>query len=331
MSNDNQELPGQPSNLALEEQALLGAMQESFDNLREPRIDRVLDKVRAASDIMQIIPSRPSEQSQVIDELDQLWMEGGVEQSILVRGKITYEVKTENGKEDRTAILWDSEVISNGFTVEALTEIDQETHTRLAKIVHHFTVPTSSVPEKFKKSEITATADLDVIVDTNEVSTERAYVWLKALYPAFIEEVDRRVIACQSETAILLALKGIVIADWIDVSNPRARNCVETFLGMYVTVDTDASYGVLCDGDVAIMNDSYELQAPFTVEYVDTLADISPPRLFQLEPNAENAQWQVGIFIETKPQDLSVARVKYAIPLSSIEDITSVRRMYYSQ
>ncbi len=331
MGNNSQEPQDQPSSWVHEESVLFDLMQESFDELREPRMDRVLEKARAASDIMQIIPSKPSEQSQVIDELDRLWMQGGIEQSILVRGRIKYEVKTQNGREDREAILWDSEVISNGFTIQALTEIDQENHTRLAKIVHHFTVPASSVPEHFKKSEITATADLDVIVDTNEVSTERAYAWLRSLYPAFIEEVDQRVIACQSETEIILALKGLVVADWIDISNPRARNCVETFLGMYITVDTDASYGVLCDGDIAIMNDSHELQAPFTVEYADTLADISPPRLFQLGSNTEDNPWMLGIFIETRPQDLSVARVKYAVPLSSIEDITSVRRMYYSQ
>lgn len=316
---------------SIDELRLIDAMQESFDELREPRIDRVLQAARAASDIMQIIPSTPTEQFQVIDDLDRLWMENGTEQTILVRGKIKYEVKTPKGKEMREAILWDSEVISNGFTVEGLTEIDHDDHTRLGKVMHFLTVPSSSVPEKFKKNEIIATAELDVIVDTNEASTERAYTWLKAMYPEFVEEVDKRVIACESETDVILALRDIVIGDWIDTSNPRARNCVEAFLGAYVVVDTEAPYGILCDGKVAIINDSYGLQSLFDIENVDTLAEISQPRLFKTSESDEDPEWVLGIFIETEPQDLSVTRIKYAVPLITIDDIKSIRRMYYSR
>lgn len=307
-------------------------VEESVDKLREPRMDRVLAAARAASDMMQMIPATPTQQHAVIDELDSLWNENGVEQSILVRGKITYEVKTSTGKETHSAILWDTEVISNGFSVEALSEIDQTTRTRFGKVVHHMTVPASSIPEQFKKQEIIATADVDeVIIDTTEASVERAYSWLEAMHPEFIKAIDACTMECKSEEDVILALRSLPIADWVDLDDPLARNCVQAFLGAYATVDRLESYGLLLKGELAIINDSYSLQSSFEIDTVDMLAEVSPLRVFKMAQGDETYVWTVGVFIEDQPQDASVSRIKYAVPLSTIQDIKSVRRMYYSQ
>jgi hypothetical protein len=306
----------------------LDSVQESLDLLRDPEMDRVIAKAKAANEMMGIVLSTKRERTEVLADLDAQWARWDG-QPLTVSGKVKYPVTFEGKTENREAILWDTRVISNGFNIGTLTE-DTPEGGALARVVYQFQVPVDSLPEQFEnRTMITVQAPLDeMVVDSTLASKERAYSWLSALYPEFVQEIDALISTSMSEVDALQALSSLDLSS-IDLDNELARNCVEAYIKSQVIIDKKMPYGMVLQGEVSHYNAILKKPIYYDVTNMKTIAKISSVKLVLHHEAGQPEEWRLGVKASTLPRDRRESGMKYTVPLSTIKTIVSLRDEFY--
>jgi hypothetical protein len=319
-----------PDVLSTSQAEWLESVQDSFDALRDPEMDRVIAEAKAANEMLKIVMSTKRQRTEILADLDAKWARW-YNEPVKVSGKVSYDVTFEGKTETRQAILWETRVISNGFNIGLTAKDTTSTDGQgLAEVVYQFQVPVDSLPERFQnRAFIDVQVPLDeVVVDSTFASKERAFTWLSAVHPEFIQQVDELIGDSMSEVEALQALADLQFND-IDLDDELTRNCIEAYVRSQVIVDKKMPYGLILDGELSYDNKRIGRAIYHDVTDLKTIAKLSSLGLVRNHKAGQPEQWRLGVKAKTRPQDRREKGMTYHIPLSTTKTIVSLREEFY--
>tara|TARA_Y100001949_G_scaffold93304_1_gene78774 strand:+ start:1488 stop:2483 length:996 start_codon:yes stop_codon:yes gene_type:complete len=301
--------------------------QDILELLKEPTMVDVIYKAKAASEYHSIVPHSLKERAKTVHALDALW--GAWKNEIMTaRGTVQYQLIDGTM---RDAILWDTSVVSNGFDTYS-TSKDEKV---LSTIVFNVFVPADSVPGKARQSPegyIQAYGSLDQLeLDTKKASPKRSINWLSVMSPGFMEASDRRILSGDTTEEQLRNMSSLEVADYLDLDDELARNCVLGYLESQIVFDQEVAY-------VAYVSGALEYQHPTAHTYVprvheELYAVIDEPKLCFIKNrflSSDKNNWVLGISFQAHAEDASQPSMSYRVPLNSLQAIRSGRDLLYS-
>ena len=287
----------------------------------------VIYEAKAASEYHSIVPHSLKERAKTVRALDARW--GAWKDEIMTaRGTVQYQLIDGTM---RDAILWDTSVVSNGFDTYS-TSKDEKV---LSTIVFNVFVPADSVPGKARQSPegyIQAYGSLDQLeLDTKKASPKRSINWLSVMSPGFMEASDRRILSGDTTEEQLRNMSSLEVADYLDLDDELARNCVLGYLESQIVFDQEVAY-------VAYVSGALEYQHPTAHTYVprvheELYAVIDEPKLCFIKNrflSSDKNNWVLGISFQAHAEDASQPSMSYRVPLNSLQAIRSGRDLLYS-
>ncbi len=307
-------------------EAWLQDIELAQESLREPGMDRTIARAHEISGFMGIVQNTEEDNRRSIHELDMMW-NPWFHEVLYIKGKVTFKDKND---EPREAILWDKPVSSNGFisrTIEEI-EIDEETRKETAEVLYEFFVPAELLPGEHDVGYVAVVARLDdVIVDTKKASAERAYPWLRTMYPEFIEEVDNRIATVASEEVAVISLADLDLNKLIPIRDKLAKNCIERYLNQAIVFDKLAPYGLMLNGEYA--RSAHELRSINPIVFNEFMAKARKIKVVPIPGEGDEVEWQLALDLKAIPADKNMKPRKMKVPLHSIIDIVSSRDAFY--
>ena len=307
----------EPESVLPSEEKFLDMLENSMD---DPKLERVLKKAREINDVMSVLPATHSELKSIISELDgdwAPWMHTYMRASGTISAKI-------NGEDVRVP-LDGQDVYSRGFDI-AYDVVDS---VNIPKVVHIVKLPKIVfTKDTSDKDVIDAIAGIDeIVLETDNASTERAIAWIEISQPELVKEIDDLLMQSRNVEQSIESLAKLKLDSYSILHENFTRNCLDTYLNSLVLVDKAAPYDLNIDGLIATTDDSGDMvsekRTTRTLAYLGDLQTM----IFRAKDGTD--EWRIGVSAAIIPSDQNTESESVIVPLESMSYIRSLRSSYY--
>ncbi|UTX51677.1 hypothetical protein KI440_01865 [Candidatus Saccharibacteria bacterium TM7i] len=170
----------------------------------------------------------------------------------------------------------------------------------------------------------------DSLLEYEGTSLERARSWIEASCPGLIDEIDTYLLNdIEGDNEPIYALSRLDLGEYAAVSDEFTQECIEMHINYMLNFDMRAPYEVILNGYMvsAVEEDTtlYKVEDLHVLTYM-TQVYIVP------HPSADDGEglWQISVAANFVHQDQSLDGAEFVIPLDSISEVKSQRRMYYA-
>ena len=323
--------------------------------MEDPAILRILAKAREIEQLINTVGNTtPTERDELMDELHKLWLELGYQgteaeatgwmsfpedtleedddESDGPSPGMTQIIQASRPSEQITNYYYSAEIMACGFClVPDHITIDDENVAEQWRVHYEILMDHPDKPGVY----MSGTADpARVRLDFAFPSAEHARNRLTYYHPEIIDEIDTRVLNCESAEEAVAALKGFVI--YADDSNPHEAMLLSDariYLNSIIEFDRELPYEICIQGKGVVIKE----EANIGVAVMEPLASLASPETIRFvtfmktpDPKTDKKLFfpSVDLYMHGECDDIPADRL--AVPSRAFRNFSSVRSTYFN-